>query len=131
MMIASLVFIASCEDRNGLVGAKFHLRDDSPLPSWIVLPHGTSRDQINITITRYEATTTPKWKVRFLVQDKAGKTIRDEIAYGYWHPDSEREKAPAATYPNWVIIEANGTKEVYEQSGPNNLLRIVKKPPIS
>lgn len=50
------------------------------------------------------------------------------MGQGYWHPDSEREKAPASTYPNWVIIEVNGIKDVYEQSEHNDLLRVVKKP---
>jgi hypothetical protein len=54
--------------------------------------------------------------------------IQEELGYGYWHPDSEREKAPAGIYPKWVIIEVKGTKEVYEQSEPNDFLKIVKKP---
>jgi hypothetical protein len=49
------------------------------------------------------------------------------MGYGYWHPDSEREKTPAGTYPNWVVIEVNGMKDTYEQSEANDLLKIVKK----
>ncbi len=128
--LAILVFLAlaSCMDRHGVIGAVFRLRDDSPLPSWVSLPPGTSRDQVSVTITRYEATTTPTWKVRFVVQGTRQGVLQEEVGYGYWHPDSEREKTPAGTYPNWVIIEVKGTKEVYEQSESNDFLRIVKKP---
>jgi len=128
--LAAVVFLAlaSCMDRHGVIGAIFRLRDDSPLPSWVSLPPGTSRDQVSVTITRYEATTTPQWKERLVVRNKtSGRIIQEIIGTGYWHPDSEREKAPAGTYPNWVIIEVNGTKEVYEQSEANDLLKIVKK----
>jgi len=83
---------------------------------------------VSVSITTYEATTTPQWKERFVVRDsKSGRIIQEVIGTGYWHPDSEREKAPAGTYPNWVIIEVNGTKEVYEQSEKNDLLKIVKR----
>jgi hypothetical protein len=123
-----LGFMASCADRHGVIGAIFRLRDDSPLPSWVVIPEGISRDQISVTIIRYEATITPKCKVRFVVRDKHQQILQEEIGYEYWHPDSEREKIPAGTYPNWSIIEVKGTKEVYEQSEANDLLRIVKKP---
>ncbi len=117
----------SC-DRNGEVSGIFRLRDDSPLPSWVALPPGTTRDAVSVTITTYEATTSPQWKERFLVRDrKSGQIIQEAMGVGYWHPDSERLKAPAATYPNWVIIEVSGTKEVYEQSEANDLLKIVKR----
>jgi hypothetical protein len=126
-----LGFMTSCADRYGVIGAVFRLRDDPPLPSWVVIPKGVSRAQVSVTITRYEATTIPKWKVRFEVRNKRRwffQKIQEEIGYGYWHSDSEREKTPAGTFPNWVIIEVKGTKEVYEQSEPNDLLKIVKKP---
>jgi hypothetical protein len=126
-----LWFMTSCVDRYGVIGAVFRLRDDSPLPSWVVLPEGVSRAQVSVTIIEYEATTTPKWKVRFEVRNRRRwffQKIQEEIGYGYWHSDSEREKTPAGTFSNWVIIEVKGTKEVYEQSEPNDLLKIVKKP---
>ncbi len=127
LAVALVGFTVSC-DRNGATSAIFLLRADSPLPSWVVLPPGTTRDRISVTITTYEATTAPKWKEKFEVQDKgSGRIIQEAIGYGYWHPDSEREKAPAGTYPNWVIVEINGTEEVYEQSEANNLLKIVKR----
>src|SRR5664280_1211330 len=112
--VASL--LVSC-DRNGAVRGIFRLREDSALPSWVALSPDAVRDGVNVTITAYEATTTPKWKVKFQVRDKkTGRIIQEVIGSGYWHPDSEREKAPAGTYPNWVIIEVNGTKDIYEQS---------------
>ena len=103
------------------------LRDDSPLPSWFLLPNGVSRDEVGVTITEYESTTTPQWKVRFVVRNKkTGRIIQQAIGSGYWHPDSEQQKAPAGTYPNWVVIEVEGTKDVYEQAQPNDLLGIIK-----
>src|SRR5438128_771837 len=103
------VIITSCTDRNGVIEAIFRLRDDSPLPSWFVLPTGMSRGQVSVTITDYEAATTPQWKVRFVVRDKKNsRVLQDVMGSGHWHPDSEREKAPAAIYPNWSIIEVNG-----------------------
>jgi hypothetical protein len=127
LTLALVGLVASC-DRNGVISANFRLREDSPLPSWVVLPAGTTRDEVSVTITTYEATTIPQWKERFVVRDKrSGRIIQEAIGSGYWHPDSEREKAPAGTYPNWVIIEVNGTKDIYEQSEANDLLKIVKK----
>lgn len=127
LAVALVGLTVSC-DRNGVISAIFRLREDSPLPSWVVLPPGTTRDEVSVTITTYEATTTPKWKEKCEVRDKrSGRIIQQAFGYGYWHPDSEREKAPAGTYPNWVIVEVNGTKEVYEQSESNDLLKIVKK----
>lgn len=123
------IVATSCSDQNGVIAGIFNLSDDSPLPSWFVLPSSMNRDQISVTITEYEATTTPRWKMRFVIEDKkTGRTLQEAMGYGYWHPDSEKEKAPAALYPNWVIIEVNGTKQTYEQSKPNNLLKIVEKP---
>jgi hypothetical protein len=115
-------------DRYGTASAIFHLKNDSPLPAWLVIPEGISRDQISVTITEYEATTTERWKVRFVVRDSQGHTIQEAVGTGFWHPDSERERAPAATFPNWTIIETRGTKEVYEQSEFTNSLKIVNKP---
>jgi hypothetical protein len=125
--LALVGLTVSC-DRNGSISAIFRLREDSPLPSWVALPPGTTRDEVSVTITTYEATTTPQWKERFVVRNKtSGQIIQEVIGSGYWHPDSEREKAPAGIYPNWVIIEVNGTNEVYEQSEANDLLKIVKR----
>jgi hypothetical protein len=125
--VALVGFVVSC-DRNGVISANFRLSEDSPLPSWVILPSGITRDEVSVTITTYEATTTPSWKEKFKVRDKRnGRIIQQAMGTGYWHPDSEREKAPAATYPNWVIIEVNGQKDVYQQSGSNDFLKIVKK----
>src|SRR5262245_23374146 len=120
LIILSIMAVAtSCMDRNGVVGAIFRLRDDSPLPSWFTLPAGVKREQVAVTITDYQSTT-PRWKVRFIVRDKgSGRVIQEVMGRGYWHPDSERNKAPASTYPNWVIIDVNGIKNTYEQSEHN------------
>ena len=129
LAVALVALTVSC-DRNGIVSGYFRLRDDSPLPSWVVLPTGTTRDQVGVKITIYEATTTLQWKVRFEIQDKRRwvfKTIQEDLGYGYWHPDSLRKNPPGGTYPNWIVIEAKGTKEVYESSEANDLLKIVKK----
>jgi hypothetical protein len=129
LAVALVALTVSC-DRNGIVSGYFRLRDDSPLPSWVVLPTGTTRDQVSVKITIYEATTTLQWKVRFEIQDKRRwvfKTIQEDFGYGYWHPDSLRKSPPGGTYPNWIVIEAKGTKEVYESSEANDLLKIVKK----
>lgn len=118
----------ACMDRHGVIGAIFRLNDESPLPSWLHLPQEVNRDSISITITRYEVNTSPKWKCRFTVRNKgSGRMMLNVIGYGSWHPDSERHGAPAIVYPNWVVIEVDGIKEVYEQSGSNDLLKIVKK----
>jgi hypothetical protein len=117
----------SC-DRNGTISASFRLREDSPLPGWVVLPLGTTRAEVSVAITSYEATTRGTWKEKIAVRDKRnGRIIQEDMGSGYWHPDSERDKAPAGTYPNWVIIEVNGTNDIYEQSEANDLLKIVKK----
>jgi hypothetical protein len=130
LALTLLGITASC-DQHGVVSGYFRLRSDSPLPAWVILPSGVGRRDVNVDITIYEATTTLKRRIRFVVHDKRRwvfNTIQEATGYGYWHPDSEREKAPAGTYPNWEIVDVNGTKEVYEQSEANNLLRIVKKP---
>jgi hypothetical protein len=130
LILILLGFTVSC-DWHGTVSGYFRLRDDSPLPSWVAIPDGMSRDRLSVAITVYEATTTPQWKARFVVLDKRRwifRKVQEEIGYGYWHPDSLREKHPGGTYPNWMIIEVKGTNEVYESSEANDLLRIVKKP---
>jgi len=89
-----------------------------------------NRSQVNIAITVYEATTTPKWKMRFVVRAKKGlifNTIQTETGYGYWHPDSLRNNPPGGNFPNWIIVEVKRTKEVYQQTGLNDLLKIVNK----
>jgi hypothetical protein len=83
---------------------------------------------VSVTITVYESTTSPQWKEKYVVMDKrSGRVIREALGSGYWHPDSAREKAPAGTYPNWVVAEVNGMQDTYEQSERNDLVRIVKK----
>lgn len=123
-----LCLTVSCFDRHGVIGAIFRLRDDSTLPQWFVLPSGMSRGQVNIEIVRYEATFTPKCKVRFVISDKQSHVLQEKLGYMWWHPDSEREDRPAGTLPSWSIIEVDGIKEVYEKSERNELLRIVEKP---
>jgi hypothetical protein len=130
LALALLGLTVSCVDRHGVMEATFRLRDDSPLPSWFTLPSGKSRNQVSVTITDYEATTIPGWKVRFVIRDNRHwffNTIQEQMGIGYWHPDSLRQNPPGGTYPHWIIIEVNGTKEVYEQSEANDLLTIVKK----
>ncbi|HZM06313.1 MAG TPA: hypothetical protein VFC44_25210 [Candidatus Saccharimonadales bacterium] len=114
-----------------MVSGIFTLREDSPLPSWFVLPKELRRDQVAVTITEYESTTSNVWKVRVTVRRKHHwifGVIQEHWGTVDWHPDSSRERTPAAEYPNWVVIKIGGTKEVYEQSEANNLLKIVKKP---
>jgi hypothetical protein len=128
LIAAALVGLTVSCDLNGPVSGKFRLREDSLLPSWLTLPAGTTRDAVSVTITSYERTGPPTWLVKFEVRDKrSGRIIQKVMGTGYWHPDSEREKAPAGTFPNWIVIEINGMKDVYEQSEFNDLLKIVKK----
>jgi hypothetical protein len=150
LILVLLGFTAvSCSDRYGVISGIFRLREDSPLPSWLVLPRGMTRDQVNVTIMIYESTyneATSTWnksKVRFIVFKKHRwvsnalnetlnkmwifNKIQEQMGEEYWHPDSLRQNPPGGTYPNWIIIEVNGTKEVYESSEPNDLLGIVKK----
>jgi len=87
-----------------------------------------SRDQVEVELVRYEPMFTPKCKVRFVVSDKQGRILQEQVGRMDWHPASLREKIPAGTYPNWTIVEVNGMEGVYEQSEPNELLRIVNKP---
>jgi len=126
-ILVALCLVVSC-DKHGVIGAYFRLRDDSPLPKWLVLPPGMTHDQVKIEIVRYEATFTPKCKVRFVVSDNQGHILQEQIGYMSWHPASLREKIPAGTYPNWTVVEVKGTNQVYEQSEANDLLRIVNKP---
>jgi hypothetical protein len=115
LLLVALVGVAVSCDHNGAVSAYLRLSEDSPLPSWVTLPPGITRDEVSVTITSYESTTTPSWKEKFEVRDKRnGRIIQQAMGTGYWHPDSEREKAPAGTYPNWVIVEVNGKKDVYQ-----------------
>jgi hypothetical protein len=89
------------------------------------------RDQVSVAITIYEATATPSWNVRFVVLDKHRwifYKIQEQMGTGYWHPDSLQKNPPGGSFPNWMAIEVNGNKEIYEQSEANGLLRIVKKP---
>ena len=129
-LIAILVVAAlatSCFDQNGVIEAMFRLRPDSPLPSWLLLPAGFKPKDAQIAITDYEATTMSEWKVKFVIRDKAtGQRLPDVMGIGYWHPDSER--VPQPIYPNWIVIQVNGIKDVYQQSEANDLLKIVKKP---
>ena len=131
VILAILGLTVSCAvDRHGVIGAIFRLRDESPLPAWITLSSGVTRDQVTVTIVRYEEETSSKSKVRFIVRNKRRwifSTIQEKIGEEYWHPDSALVKKPASTYPNWVFIEADGIKEVYEQSERNDLLKIVQK----
>jgi hypothetical protein len=115
--------------------AIFRLRDDSPLPAWTVLPAGVSRDQVSVIITDYERTTGTSsnsgWDVRCEVRYKRwrlSRKIQTERGYGYWHPESLRKQTPGGTYPNWIVIEVKGIKEVYEHNAANDLLKIVMKP---
>jgi hypothetical protein len=124
--VVILCIAASC-DKNGTIEAIFQLRADSPLPAWVVLPANIKRPDIAVSITDYEATTAASWKVKISVKDKTtGRKIHEAMGIGYWHPDSAREKAPAAVYPHWFIIEVNGVSDIYEQSEHNNLLKIVR-----
>ena len=87
------------------------------------------RDQVSVTLTDYEQAT-PGWKVRFEFRDKRKwffSKIQEEWGHGDWHPESLRKNPPGGTYPNWIIIDVNGTNEVYEHSERNDLRKIVKK----
>src|SRR5260370_25888638 len=57
LTLVLLGLIAACSDRNGVIGGIFQLRPDSALPSFFAIPEGMGRNQITVTITEYEATT--------------------------------------------------------------------------
>jgi hypothetical protein len=128
LFLAMLVATSCSVDRHGVIGANFRLRKESPLPSWLTLPEDVDPKTVRIKINRYEATAGKKWKVRVIVHTDAGRTLADKIGYSYWHSQSEKEARPAGTFPNWTIFEIEGTKDVYEQSEFNDLLKIVDKP---
>ncbi len=135
LVLALLGLTISCADRYGMIGAIFRLREDSPLPCWVVLPKGVSRDQVSVHITRYDEYIGTKCLVRIEVKRWHLITLQTEMGAMSWHPDSKPKKTPAGTfsqetYPSWSIIEVNGTEEVYEKSERGNLLRIVKKSPL-
>jgi len=82
-----------------------------------------TRDQVRVEIILY---TDSKARIVFRKKHRwLFNKIQEQMGEEYWHPDSF-----GSTYPNWIIIEVNGTNDLYESSEPNNLLRIVKKPSI-
>ena len=133
LILVLLGIVTSCSDRYGVISGIFRLRDDSPLPLWFAPPKGVCRDQLKIVIVMYDSTRDNPFggRARIIVKKKhwlVFTTVQEEVGSWRWHPDSEREKAPAATYPNWTIVEVDGTKQVYEQADLNDLLKIVDKP---
>ena len=101
------------------------LSNESRLPRWFKNTSGVPDKNLFVEIRLYES---GKVRVRISTSEFFGKTLGEGIGTYRWHPDSMKSVQPAGTFPNWNIFTINGVDEVYEQSGMNNLLRIVDKP---
>ena len=124
-VVISALILCSCGEP---ISGVFQLRTNSPLPAFVSsITNGVNATLSKVRIYHYEATTSPKWKVKFVLEDNNGRTLLEKTGTGNWHPDSLAQGTPAMRRPNWVIIEVDGTRDVYEQSESNNLLIIVKK----
>jgi len=114
-------------DSYGVVGAKFKLSDDSPLPRWLSVGSGSNRKRPEIEVIRYEDMDSEgRWKIRILVHSTSEIKEQSYMGVGWWHPQSRDRRALAGVYPAWFIIRINGVDEVYELRG-NNRIWIVPK----
>jgi len=128
--LISAVFLTSCVDRHGVIGANFRLAKDSRLPAWFNNTSGYPDAQLSVEITRYEATFTDKCKIRINIYSPDGKMLKEAIGTSWLHPETANrpKREYPIKYPQWDIYRINNTNEVYEHTEAGPILRIVDKP---
>lgn len=111
------------------VSSHFFLDDTSDLPEWFINKSSQPRSEFVIEIFEYEAYYYKPGKIKIVIKDLDGNTIVKAKGTWRWHPISlERIKDGNANPPSWIIVEINDTIEIYAQSKPGNILKIVKAP---
>jgi len=116
-------FIGICLSCNGFVSGYFKLDAQSKLPAWFHNSNNIPREKLNIKIIIFETTTSTKGKVKVIISYD-DKIIKEAEGLWWYHPKSLKKSIPAEP-PSWAIIEINGIKEIYEQRGNNNILKII------
>ena len=117
-----ILFALTCLCLIGCVSGYFKLDPQSRLPTWFNNKNNIPREKLNIEITIYERTTSPKGKVNINISSN-GKIIQGAEGTWCYHPKSlkKSENSP----PNWIIIDINGVQEIYEHRERNDILKIV------
>jgi hypothetical protein len=104
-------------------GSQFVLAEDSKLPVWFKNESNIPREKIEVQIAM-AGLFPDKIKIAILSEDKV---IERAKGTWRWHPASLKKHKHTTGPPNWIIININGTEEVYEQRERNNIQRIVSE----
>jgi len=124
LLIFSFTICSSCD---GFVSGYFKLDPQSRVPAWFKNKKKIPREKLDFKIIIYETTTSSRGKVKIIVSSN-GIIISEVEGLCWYHPKSFKKAVPAEP-PSWTIIEINETREVYEQSERNDILKIVDEPP--
>jgi hypothetical protein len=120
------VLCTSCwVDKYGVLGANFRLSGESRFPCWFKNVSGIPAKDLNVKVWTYENGNARVFISRHGFFDK---TVQEGVGSHRWHPESLKEEHPGLRHPWWIIIKINGSEEVYESRGSNDILWIVDKP---
>ena len=116
----SAVLLVACTHR-GLVESNFELAPESRLPSWIEVPEGTEREDVQLALTYYTPFSESFDDTVFILSIKGqrGKKLTGD---SWWHPKTKKEldkyyatePRPEFPHPSYVVVEIDGQIDVIE-----------------
>jgi hypothetical protein len=126
-----LQILVGCAEPLGVPEAHFQLSSESRLPTWLEVPKGYKRDDIDVVIETYPVyipfLTKPKAVIK--VENRAsGNVLVTVIGVLRTHPITEEKGY--GNYPTYDIITVNHIDEIFEHRAPGNILYITDNPEI-
>jgi hypothetical protein len=103
------------------LGSQFVLAEDSKLPVWFTNKSNIPRENLEVQIAM--AGLFPNRIKISIFSD--GHVIEKATGTWRWHPKSLKNNPLAL--PEWIIININGTEEIYEHREEDDVQRIVSE----
>jgi hypothetical protein len=111
--------VAACHPTRGCIESQFTLAAESRLPSWLILPAGLERGDVDVQLS-YWAGLAALDNVTVYVNDHAGRRVAGLTGRSCWHPATHwPQGGPVPPDPHYVILIAREIVDVAEHSGGN------------
>ena len=130
-----LLLIVACRSMLGCTEAEFHLAPQSRLPKWFILPEGSSRADVTVTMDTYALPWGPT--ATFKLWDARGRKLAqvdaklEEVKSRLSVKGPPEEKyTEYSYYPKYQIATAKGVSEVVEYREPGPLFYLSDDPEV-
>lgn len=131
--LSLVVLLAACHPVRGCAESQFELAPESRLPRWFVLPAGSQRADVNVTLSYYGPLVGSNRTATITLRTRQGQRLQEVVATLRGRepltlePHSDTGPIP---YPSYEVLTASGVTDVVEHRRMEPVFYITDDPEV-